>query len=448
VAIGCTPYGRRPFGAAMPVGVRSRIDVCRASVTTERQPAFAEAADDKTSREAAAIEERLWAIVQAVGGCHVESHGDDLWFGLESGSDLQVRLSGNREARCYDTSANFGISHGGQPSDASLSRFRAAVERIKTIDTAPLAGLAAAFRPAARALVRSLSKSDANEPPACPEPVPAAPLGSETPRRRALNVIFLDLCARLAGRPEEALLPLHWGFWPTDAAASGHTPEGYDPQQAYSEELLAHVPASVTRILDVGCGLGFNARILSARGKQVTAVSPVPHHCAVLEGVRLPGVEVRCTRFEDMSPDEPYDLLLFSESVNHFMLTDEFMLHCGRFLTESGYMLMADDLSAENVHNIEEQQQFRVLGAWDITHNVAPTTGWFARQLPALAAYHRAMMAILELYEPPLAARVGTILDSLENRELKALFTGSATPPASKGRYMIFLLQRAMVGPR
>ncbi len=269
------------------------------------------------------------------------------------------------------------------------------------------------------------------------------PLGSEGPDRRALNVVFLDLCAQLAGRPAETLLPLHWGFWPTDATASGRTLEGYDPQQAYSEELLAHVPDSVTRILDVGCGLGFNERILSARGKQVTAVSPVPHHCAVIEKARLPGVEVRCARFEEMSPDEPYDLLLFAESVNHFMLHAEFMRHCCRFLTDSGFMLMADDLSAESVRQIEEQQQFRVLGTWDITRNVAPTTDWLARQLPALAAYHRAIMAILELYDPPVAARVGTILASLENGDLKALFAGGAAPPASQGRYMIFLLQRA-----
>jgi SAM-dependent methyltransferase len=398
---------------------------------TDEQPG----ANDDTP-EAKAIEERLWAIVQAVGGCDVESHGDDLWFGLEPGGDLQVRLSGKREARAYDRSANFGISHGGQPNGPVSPRFRAVVEHIKAIDTAPLAGLTTAFRPAARTLVRRLGKPDPPEPEAT-----RVPLGSESPDRRALNVIFLDLYAQLAGQPAEALLPLHWGFWPENAAA-GRVLEGYDPQRAYSDELLAHIPESVTRILDVGCGLGFNERILSARGKRVTAVSPVPHHCAVVENARLPGVEVRCARFEEMAPDEPYDLLLFSESVNHFMLDADFMLHCSRFLTDSGFMLMADDLSPDDVRKIRTQQHFRVLGAWDITANVAPTGDWLARQLPALAAYHRAMLASLELYDPPLAARVRTTLDSVENSELKALLTGSA-PPASTGRYMIFLLQRA-----
>ncbi len=415
-----------------------------ATIDAKKQPGTVDGANDHASPEAQAIEDRLWAIVQAVRGCNVESRGDDLWFGLESGGDLQIRLCANREERCYDRSANFGISHGGQPSNTPVSpQFRAVVERIQAIDTATLGGLATGFRPAARAIVRRLSNDDLHDQPEETEAPTRVPLGSESPDRRALNVIFLDLCAQLGGRPADTLLPLHWGFWPTDAAASGRTPEGYDPHQAYSEELLAHVPEGVTRILDVGCGLGFNERILSARRKRVTAVSPVAHHCAVVEHARLPGVEIRCVRFEDMSPDEPYDLLLFSESVNHFMLNAEFMRHCSRFLTDSGFMLMADDLSAGSVRQIEEQQQFRVLGRWDITQNVAPTTDWFARQLPALAAYHRAMMAILELYDPPVAARVRAILDALENGDLKALFTGGAAPPASQGRYMIFLLQRA-----
>lgn len=404
-------------------------------------------ADDHASPEVAAIAERLQAIVDAVRGRDVASRGDELWFGLQSGGDLEVRLCADREARCYDRSANFAISHGGQPSHTPVSPlFHAAVARIKAIDGAPLAGIATAFRPAARAVVRRFSPHD---PPATSQEAEApapAPLGSETPNRRALNVIFLDLCAQLAGRPAERLPPLHWGFWPTAAAASARTPDDHDPYLAYSEELLARVPEGVRRILDVGCGLGFNERLLSARGMRVTAVSPVPHHCAVVEEARLPGVEVRCARFEEMAPGEPYDLLLFSESVNHFMLHAEFLRHCARFLTDAGYMLMADDLSPERVRQIEEQQQFRVVGRWDITANVAPTIDWFARQLPALAAYHRALMAILELYEPPVAARVRAILDALENGDLKTLFTGGAEPPAPQGRYMIFLLQRAPAG--
>jgi SAM-dependent methyltransferase len=394
--------------------------------------------------EAEAIAERLKAIVRTCAGCNVDTDGEDLWFGIESGGDLQIRLSADREARCYDRSVNFAISYGGQPSDEPVSaRFRATVDRIKAIDTSPLAELAMAFRPAALAIARRLSSRDADEPP--PAPVVATTgtqFGSESSLGRALNIIFLDLFVRLAGEAPEPLRPMHWGFWPTVGGAPAHTSDAYDPLEAFSINLLSHVPESATRILDVGCGLGFDERILSARGKRVTAISPVPHHCAVIEHARLPNVDVRCTRFEDLAPAEPFDLLLFAESVNYFMLNAAFMRHCARFLTDSGFLLMADDLSAESVRQIEEQEEFRVLRASDITANVAPTADWFAGHLPTTAAYHRAMMATLELYDAPLAARVRTILDSLENSDLKALFSGRTAPPAPKGRYMIFLLQR------
>lgn len=396
---------------------------------------------------AAAVEARLLAIVDGLHGCNVASLGDEIWFGLESGGELEIRLCANRDARCFDRSASFAISYGGQPSDAPVSPlFLTALARIKAIDAVPLQGLATAFGPAAEAVVRQRSSGEPADVPAEAAPAPALttpqPLASETPEQRALNVIFLDYTAQLAGRPADGLMALHFGFWPTGAATAEDTPNGFDPCLAYSEELLAHIPAGVTRVLDVGCGLGFNEPLLSARGMQVTAVSPVPHHCAVVENARLPNVEVRCARFEDMVPDAPYDLLLFSESVNHFALHAEFLRHCASFLTDTGYMLMANDLNPERVRQIEEQQEFRVIGKWDITENVAPSIDSFVRRLQAHAAQHRALMAVLDLYDPPVAARVRAIIDALEHPEIKALFSGDQTPPPTLGRYLIYLLQR------
>ncbi len=417
----------------------------------EEQPASVDGGNEDASPEVEAIAERLGAIVRACGGRDVDSDGVNLWFGVESGGDLQIRLSADRAPRCYDRSANFAISYGGQPSNEPVSaRFRALVDRIKAIDASPLAALSTAFRPAALAVARRPSSRAPDDPPrAAVDATVATQFGSESSVGRALNIIFLDLFVRLAGEAPEPLRPMHWGYWPTVDGAPARTPEAYDPLEAFSMHLLSHVPDGATRILDVGCGLGFDERILSARGKQVTAISPVPHHCAVIEHARLPNVDVRCTRFEDLTPAEPFDLLLFAESVNHFMLNAAFLRHCARFLTDSGFLLMADDLSAESVRQIEAQEEFRVLRASDITANVAPTADWFARHLPTTAAYHRAMMATLELYDAPLAARVRTILDSLENSDLKALFSGRTAPPAPKGRYMIFLLQRVPpVAPR
>lgn len=396
---------------------------------------------DRSAAEAVA--ERLSAIVDACGGRNVETDGTDLWFGLEDGGDLQVRLSGNRDAPCYDRSTNLAISYGGQPSQAPVaSRFRTIVDRIKALDASLLPDVETAFRPAADAIVQRLSNRAAHAPVAPPvRPADAVQLGSESRRGQALNVVFLDLCLGLGDEAPETLRPMHWGYWPRPPAGSANI---IDPQEAFSLHLLSHVPAGVRRVLDVGCGLGCNARILSARGKHVTAISPVAHHCAVIENARLPNVDVRCTRFEDFAPPaEPFDLLLFSESLNHFLLNDAFARQCARFLTDAGFVLLADDLSTESVRRIESLPEFRILHASDITENVAPTAGMFARHLPIVTAYQRALMATLALYDAPLATRAREILDAVENSDLRALFAGTPAPPAPKGRYMLFLLQRA-----
>ena len=85
-------------------------------MATKEQPGSVRGANDDATAETADVEERLWTIVQAAGGSDVGTHGNDLWFTLESSDGLQVRLTSDREARCYDRSANFGISHGGQPA--------------------------------------------------------------------------------------------------------------------------------------------------------------------------------------------------------------------------------------------------------------------------------------------------------------------------------------------
>lgn len=442
-------------------GIRTEaVEDIRFLLTTARRP----------NAKAKPVEDRLAAIVDSVEGRHVDANSSELWFELESAGGLQIRLSGDRAARAYDRSANFAISYSGQLSDERIaSTFRAVVERIKAVDQSPIGGVATAFRSAADAVARRCAASRGEYIASRDDPEPASialrptVAATSTPNREARgqagttdagataddghikthSEIFLDFCAQLYGNPGQALLPMHWGFWPTDAPASPTSADAYGAWGAFSENLLAYIPEGVSRILDVGCGLGYNAQLLSQRGKRVTAVSPVAHHVAVIERARLPGVDAKCGRFEELLPDRRYDLLLFSESVNHFSLREEFWEHCKQFLTDSGFMLMADDLTEERARMIETQRVFRIIRAVDITANVAPSVEWWAKQLPMFAAYHTALMSILKLDDPELAARVRSTIDAVDDSELKLLLSGETKPPAPKGRYMIYLLQLA-----
>ncbi len=389
------------------------------------------------------LEKRLTAILTGVGGRVAGIDTRALWFTTEATGALEIRLAADPAARSYARSATFAISHGGQPSEnRPPAAFDAVVAQIQSIDAVAIPDAAATFadvagRVAARHGVRPASQAAQGDAADEPAWVPSARRW-ERPATRELNVIFLDLCAALIGRPGQPLMPLHWGFWPTPPTA-GEAED--DPFEAFSVNLLDHVPERATRIMDVGCGLGGNARLLAARGKQVTAVTPVPHHCETIAAAGVPGIEARCARFEELEPEARYDLLLFSESVNHFPLEEDFFLHCRRFLSPPGYLLLADELSAERIDRITSQRVFRLLRSADITANVAPTFDWWLQRQRAFAAYRTALLAVLAREDRALATRVHEVLEGVDSDELRQLFTGRVEPLAAKGRYMIFLLQ-------
>ena len=110
------------------------------------------------------LEQRLLAIVEALDGGKVGFDGD-LYFEPAGGNGLQIRLGGDLSARCFDRSANFAISYGGDPSDAPIAAaFTAALARIKAIDAAPIDGAAADFAAAGAAVAARFA------PPAPPPP--------------------------------------------------------------------------------------------------------------------------------------------------------------------------------------------------------------------------------------------------------------------------------------
>ncbi|HHH27883.1 MAG TPA: class I SAM-dependent methyltransferase, partial [Polyangiaceae bacterium] len=131
-------------------------------------------------------------------------------------------------------------------------------------------------------------------------------------KSETLVELFLHLTFNLVA--DDAFDHLHWGLWrdlPEDPRRFG------EARQAYADELVSWVPREATRVLDVGCGLGGIARMLAERGHQVTAITPRADHHQRLVEHPVDGLDVRCTRFEDLhASDGPFDLVLFGESFN------------------------------------------------------------------------------------------------------------------------------------
>ena len=84
---------------------------------------------------------------------------------------------------------------------------------------------------------------------------------------------------------------------------------------------MADIPPGVRSILDVGCGAGNTAHKLLDRGYEVDCVSP--NAWLTTEARRLLGTRARVfeSKFENLTLDRTYDLILFSESFL-FMVAD------------------------------------------------------------------------------------------------------------------------------
>lgn len=114
--------------------------------------------------DSSAVERRLRAIVGALDGRDVGSDDRELWFSVPAAPDLQIRLAVDPAARCYDRSANFAVSYGGQPTEGTPAAFLDALSRIKAVDDAPIDDAARDFPAAAQAVAASLAEAPAEGP--------------------------------------------------------------------------------------------------------------------------------------------------------------------------------------------------------------------------------------------------------------------------------------------
>jgi MPBQ/MSBQ methyltransferase len=112
---------------------------------------------------------------------------------------------------------------------------------------------------------------------------------------------------------------LHYGYW--DDGRSDDRIDLEDVRQAqarFTDRLVSFVPPETKTVLDVGAGVGDNARALSLSGRRVTAISPDRNHEKYFDAFGDPNIAFQRSKFEDFESAEGFDLLLFSESHRYF----------------------------------------------------------------------------------------------------------------------------------
>lgn len=157
--------------------------------------------------------------------------------------------------------------------------------------------------------------------------------------------------------------------------------------QQYSTDLvLSRMPASPSRILEVGVGLGTTFSLLGQMGHKVQGITPDSAQIMLLQERFGQGISVSCQRLEDFeAAPESFDLLLFQESAQYIEPLIIFnqasdLLPCGGIvLIIDEFALRRTEAESEGLHlltdvvALAERMGFELTEHVDLSAMAAPT---------------------------------------------------------------------------
>ncbi len=180
---------------------------------------------------------------------------------------------------------------------------------------------------------------------------------------------------------------LHFGYWSEDGAAQ--TLE--EAQESMFKRLLAYFPKPPAAVLDVGCGLGFSAYLLSQLGYQITAIAPSE---GLIDYARkhyqTENIDFFVTGFLDKNDGifqrQHFDVVFFQESLQYLNPLKEVFQKASNLLKLDGKIIIGDevcyDISIKKqtaVHLYKDiivqlfEDGFRITQDLAIGNNVKPT---------------------------------------------------------------------------
>ncbi|HPG24837.1 MAG TPA: class I SAM-dependent methyltransferase [Myxococcota bacterium] len=256
------------------------------------------------------------------------------------------------------------------------------------------------------------------------------------------------------------LRSLHYGYWDEPRTSERIDLEEMKGAQArFTERLLEHVPPAAKSVLDVGAGIGDNARALARRGHHVTALSPDRNHESYFAALDAPNVTFERTCFEAFESTERFDLVLFSESHRYFdrrfgLRRAHELLRAGGHLLVSGMFRYEDEGAFPTGFDVTDlpylrmaaECDFRPIGIVDITPNVLPTIEMIDRGIVEILEPTLRFAQTWAETRSPWKTKLFRMLLSREDRELTRVLKKlrRKTDPArfrERFRYATLLLE-------
>jgi len=254
---------------------------------------------------------------------------------------------------------------------------------------------------------------------------------------------------------------LHYGFW-ENGEQYEYEEFSLDEIVAAQERYIAHVadqiPADVSTILDVGCGIGGNSAYLQGQGFQVEALSPDVYQEVEFKRRLGETVPFHLSTFEAFEGKSCYDLILMSESASYIKVNAA-AEKAFSFLERGGYWLISDyfvwhDFPSQSLHlrsthrlqrylDAARQAGFELVHQQDITANILPSLDI------ALHAYERLiapplgfLLATARTRYPRLMALIERVLGNRVRKQFSQIDLLRRDSFVAHRKYLILLFRR------
>jgi len=179
---------------------------------------------------------------------------------------------------------------------------------------------------------------------------------------------------------------LHWGWFENpDIDVSSISIATLEKAQIhYADEIISRIQDINHAILDIGCGMGGLANLMSKKGLTVEALTPNLNQVAHIKQKYKNLKKIHACRFEDLEPEEHYGTLVNAESLQYIGLKKAFQ-KANSILLPQGWWIITDYFRSNNngentsgylLADFKKQlvdETWEIIEELDITNRVLPT---------------------------------------------------------------------------
>lgn len=209
---------------------------------------------------------------------------------------------------------------------------------------------------------------------------------------------------------------LHYGLFEED-----NNDQDMQKAQIHATDLLlSRLPTPPTKILEVGIGLGTTLSRLLKAGYDVVGISPDQNQIQYAKNRYGEYLPIYCTKLEDFSYTEKFDLIIFQESAQYINTTTLFQ-KASDLLTSEGRILIIDELLLQEKSESESELPstkdyllnsnnlgFEITEQSDLSNKALPTNTYI---LNSVTRYREDLMTELELS----SEQINTLISATQN---------------------------------